>query len=67
MTDNEKQEFDMFLHESFRDGVLSRELRLSEDEAGYILGNYPRMSLELIADDKSPDGKLWYRAVMGKP
>ncbi len=67
MTDNEKLKFDKFLQESFREGVLSRELRLSEDERGYILRNYPHINLDFIADDGSNDGKLWYRAIASKP
>jgi|GEM_PF-1129746 len=67
MTEQEAAKFDAFLRDSFSDGSTCRELRLSEEQVRYIKDKYPGISLELTADDGSPDRKLWYRVFLRKP
>lgn len=55
-----KETFDEFLTNSFANDVYFRELRLSREEADYVLIKYPKASLKKCPTAESPDGKCWY-------
>ena len=52
--------FDDFLAKSFANDVYFRELRLSREEADYVLKKYPKASVKKCETAESPDGKCWY-------
>ena len=55
-----KDEFDEFLLESFKDGRSIRELRLSEAEANYIKVKVPKAEFKKIPDHLNRSSKEWY-------
>ncbi|WP_096273054.1 hypothetical protein [Paucisalibacillus globulus] len=55
-----KDEFDEFLLESFKDGRTIRELRLSEAEANYIKFKVPKAKFRKITDHLNTASKEWY-------
>lgn len=52
--------FNIFLEESFPNGLYTRELRLSLTEVNYLKEKYPGASLNKMDGADSPDGKCWY-------
>lgn len=64
MIDNfESEEFESFLLEAFKDGNVSCELRLSDDEVSYIRQNYPFSTFIRISEKK--DVKTWFIVELG--
>lgn len=59
MANREIEKFERFLSDSFKE-VLSRELRLSEEELEYLRSRYPKASIERLPMEDLPDGKSWY-------
>jgi hypothetical protein len=55
-----RETFDEFLANSFANDVYFRELRLSPEEADYVLIKYPKASVKKCQTEESPDGKCWY-------
>lgn len=55
---------DDFLSGSFRDGQVSRELRLSLAERDYIRTNYPTILLSPLDSSDTPKG--WYLVTVSK-
>jgi hypothetical protein len=55
-----KEAFDEFLLESFKDGRSKRELRLSVEEANYIKVKIPKAKFKKIHDNKNTSIKEWY-------
>jgi hypothetical protein len=51
---------DVFLSQSFADGIFFRELRLSQEEAGYVQNKFPKASVKKCPSPESIDGKCWY-------
>jgi hypothetical protein len=60
MNPNHLETFEEFLTSSFAHDVYSRELRLSQEEASYILKKYHKASLKRCLTPESSDGKCWY-------
>jgi len=60
MTGKEREQLEAFLTESFSDGVIARELRLSPDEKAYLKDRFPRAHLMKMAGLEPDDGKEWY-------
>lgn len=60
MTSDEVERFDKFLLDSFKEGQVCRELRLSKKQAEYIKQKYPKFSLINSSKDICEDGKMWY-------
>jgi hypothetical protein len=56
----DKNEFDEFLLESFKDGRSVRELRLSEEEANYIKIKIPKVKIKKISEHTNQSSKEWY-------
>ena len=65
MTDDKRKQFEGFLAESFADGVMHRELRLSNEEREYLQNRYPKASLKQILSPEYVDGKAWYEVKLG--
>ncbi|MBC5635464.1 hypothetical protein H8S33_01375 [Ornithinibacillus sp. BX22] len=57
---SDKEAFDEFLLESFKDGRSVRELRLSEEEANYIKVKIPKAKFRKIAECCNASVKEWY-------
>ncbi|MFS0673335.1 hypothetical protein [Ornithinibacillus sp. 179-J 7C1 HS] len=55
-----KEAFDEFLLESFKDGRSIRELRLSQEEANYIKIKIPKVKFRKIQDCLNTSSKEWY-------
>ena len=53
-------QYDQFLEESFNDGKVYRELRLSLAELKYLKEKYPNAQISKSLHPKSKDGKAWY-------
>jgi len=51
--------FDKFLKDSFKDDIVTRELRLSDYEVNHIQQSYPNANITILVNDKVP-GKNWY-------
>lgn len=61
MNTNDLKNFECFLADSFKEGNLFRELRLSEKEIEYLKEKYPRAALrELAATQDQSDERMWY-------
>lgn len=60
MNSSEIEKFECFLAESFKGGVMLRELRLSAQELEYLSKKYPRANLKKIELSDYSDHKLWY-------
>jgi len=45
--------------EAFSDGVLERELRLSDEEVNLLQKSYPHIIIEPM--DEASESKKWYR------
>ncbi|MEN2767121.1 hypothetical protein [Ornithinibacillus xuwenensis] len=54
-----KQAFDEFLLESFKDGRSIRELRLTDEEANYVKIKIPRAKFKRMQDCEHTS-KKWY-------
>jgi hypothetical protein len=57
---NEIKNFECFLTDSFKEGNLYRELRLSAKEIEYIKKKYPRAALTRIEAPDHSDERDWY-------
>ncbi|GGA83077.1 hypothetical protein [Ornithinibacillus halotolerans] len=55
-----KEAFDEFLLESFKDGRGVRELRLSKEEANYLKVKIPKAKFKKIAGPSDSTQKEWY-------
>ena len=66
MTVKEREDLECFIDESFADGRVSRELRLSRTEIDYIKGLYPRLSVKEIPKGIYDDEKVWVEVRMDK-
>mgnify|MGYP005766019501 CR=1 FL=1 len=50
-----------FFEDSFCDGQIERELRLSPEELSYLKTKYPQASFQSLSEDEgSASGKAWY-------
>lgn len=67
MTQDAAKRFEDFLVDSFGDGVMVRELRLSNVEVEYVLKKYPQASLKKALTPEYSDGKHWYEVSLLKP
>lgn len=56
----EPLKFENFLADSFKDGNMLRELRLSNKEIEYIKDKYPQAVIKRIMTDDNKDGRIWY-------
>ena len=65
MTGNKQEQFEFFVADSFADGVMLRELRLSNEEREYLQDKYPKASLKQILSPEYVDGKAWYEVKLG--
>lgn len=59
MKAEEVKKIEEFLQESFEDGIVFRELRLSIEEISYLRKEYPRFNLNEMHDIECSDGKVW--------
>ena len=59
--------FEEFLLKSFGDGVYSRELRLSKEEARVVLGKFPQATVKKHTQAEGSDGKCWYEIHLPAP
>lgn len=59
--------FEEFLVRSFGEGVISRELRLSKEEAQVVLGKFPKAAVKKQAATEGSDGKCWYEIHLPVP
>lgn len=50
---------------SFSEGVVSRELRLSKEEIEYIKKNFPKVIIKNIEDCNCKDKKFWVQVKIG--
>lgn len=55
-----KETFEEFLADSFVNDVYFRELRLTEEEADYVLKKYPKAGVKKSSTEVAADGKCWY-------
>lgn len=55
-----RKQFENFLRDSFGNGVVVRELRLSDAEVEYMRANYPAATLQRTGVQESTDGRYWY-------
>ncbi len=60
MNTTEIKNFECFLTDSFKEGNLFRELRLSAPEIEYIKKKYPRVALTKIAVPDHSNDREWY-------
>lgn len=60
MTQDEIKYIDLFLKESFPGGVVSRELRLSQEELEYAKGIFPKASIEILDNESVDTDHRWY-------
>lgn len=60
MNSIEMAQFEYFLAESFREGNMFRELRLSEQEIKHLKKKYPRAILKQIKVYENLDDRVWY-------
>lgn len=61
INENNWPALERFFIDSFCDGQVQRELRLSLDERRYLEIQYPNASFQPLYDDKvNSPGKLWY-------
>jgi hypothetical protein len=67
MVPNNIETFEEFLAKSFGDGVYSQELRLSREEAGYVLTKYPKARLKKSVTAATSDEKIWYEINLPTP
>ncbi|AXI09727.1 hypothetical protein CV093_13455 [Oceanobacillus sp. 143] len=65
MKQQDKQKFDSFLKESFKNDVVVRELRLSDPEVGYLQQSFPNAEISSISKNKQQD-KQWYKVTLQK-
>ncbi len=62
-----RDQFENFLRDSFGNGVVVRELRLSDVEVEYMKANYPMASLRKTGEQESTDGRYWYEISFAIP
>ncbi|WP_054696383.1 hypothetical protein [Syntrophomonas palmitatica] len=60
MTSREREQLEIFLTESFTNGNMVRELRLSAEEKTFLLDRFPKASLKRMDCAVLADGKEWY-------
>ncbi|MBM7552054.1 hypothetical protein [Thalassobacillus pellis] len=56
----EMERFNIFLEESFSDGVYFRELRLSPEELDFVKKKFPKAKIEGNPKVSGNDQKAWY-------
>jgi hypothetical protein len=66
MTEDNREQFELFLAKSFTDGVMFSELRLSAEEREYLQNRYPQASLKRILSPEYVDGKAWYAVKLSR-
>lgn len=66
MTGDKQEQFEFFVAKSFENGVMLRELRLSNEEREYLQGKYPKASFKRILSPEYADGKAWYEVKLGE-
>jgi len=66
MTGDKQKQFEFFVAKSFENGVMLRELRLSNEEREFLLNRYPKANLKLILSPEYADGKAWYEVKLGE-
>lgn len=64
MTSKEIERFEDFLLDTFKDGILFKELRLSNEEIAYIKKKYPKVNLKKCEMIPSRDGKSWWEVAL---
>lgn len=62
---NEKFSFEQFLEDSFKDGRVYRQLRLSNDELNLLKQKHPNAFINKMEPSSSDDGKVWYEVKLG--
>ena len=60
MNNFDMTKFESFLAESFREGNLFRELRLSDQEIEHLKNNYPRARFNKITTQDDSEDRIWY-------
>ncbi|WAM34193.1 hypothetical protein [Caldicellulosiruptor morganii] len=59
------KKFEEFFTNSFRDGKVVRELRLSSDEVEYIKKRYPNVTVSKLSGFENNKDKNWYTVKLG--
>lgn len=67
MTPNEIQKFQEFLLDSFKEGIFSRELRLSNEELAYAKRMFPKAVFNKCFSTQENNGKSWYLVELASP
>ncbi|MGZ4161497.1 MAG: hypothetical protein ACXVNF_12000 [Neobacillus sp.] len=67
MIPNQSETFEEFLSKSFADGVYSRELRLSKEEARFVQKKYPKASVKRYVTADALNEKSWYEINLPTP
>ena len=65
MTGDKQEQFEFFVAKSFENGVMLRELRLSNQEREYLQDKYPKASFKRVLSPEYADGKAWYEVKLG--
>ena len=60
MNNIDMAKFESFLAESFREGNLFRELRLSDQEIKHLKNKYPRARFNKITTQDDSEDRIWY-------
>lgn len=60
MNNTEMTQFEYFLAESFKEGNMLRELRLSDQEIEHLKAKYPRAMLNKMATQDNSGDRVWY-------
>jgi hypothetical protein len=60
IVNNDMAKFESFLAESFQEGNMSRELRLSDQEIEHLKKKYPRAMLNKVTVQDHSDDRVWY-------
>ncbi|ELK48224.1 hypothetical protein QRD89_18220 [Halobacillus sp. ACCC02827] len=56
--------FDRFLHDSFREGIYYRELRLSDQELAALRSCYPKATVKRTSEAVAGRSKAWYEVCL---
>lgn len=60
MISKEIEQFEVFLADSFNEGTISRELRLSNKEIQFLKTKYPGVIFNKLVTQEYSDAKAWY-------
>ncbi|SHE94806.1 hypothetical protein [Caloramator proteoclasticus] len=60
------KKFEEFFTNSFRDGKVVRELRLSSEEVEYIRKSYPNVQISKLSGYEKNKDKNWYTVKLGR-